>query len=129
MVNFTVGYGAQYRTNHAVTSLHRAVRLVSPAVHAHARAHTRTIEPCDCTRTMVVARPVTGVGARTHLRAPPTRTHNPSPSRNRRGGSIRDEAIDFEMLDFVSISSIVSLRLTEETTTLGPDTCLNYGAN
>lgn len=50
MVNFTVGYGAQYRTNHAVTSLHRAVRLVSPwhshvyeRVRAFVRTHARAL--------------------------------------------------------------------------------------
>lgn len=100
MVNFTVGYGAQYRTNHAVTWLHRAVRLVSPVgIYTYTRAHDCIYDgrsSCDgCTGYTYTC--VWPPARTTHLR-------RVIDERIKRDGSIRDEAIDFEMLDFVSIS-------------------------
>lgn len=98
MVNFTVGYGAQYRTNHAVTSLQCAVRLVPPYSTTYTRVNVHTRRSNDgC-----------GVRARqplyvlTHTDRPGVIVEQIKPW----DGSIRDEAIDFRTLEFPSISTV-----------------------
>ena len=137
MVNFTVGYGAQYRTNHRrdFAALRSSIGFSVAATYIYTRplvlsyAYVRRIvRSCvtgavcvQVTRTYTrqrVAHTHARARAHTHTHTHAhththTHTHTDTYSRARvidgqiklRDGSIRDEAIDFEMLDFVSISS------------------------